>query len=133
MTPIIITQTCENRNRRAIWFNQPFCKLTNIVTYFQNLLDTYFNRDNPLKKFNGSTVKISYSCTNNMHSILNNHNRRLLDELNWNMEDLMRCSVTLEEKGNAPRADDATRRTSHIKCEFLSWNIIIIIIGRGFI
>ena len=59
-------------------------KLTtiNIDIYFLNLLDRHFNRDNLLRKiFDRNTVKISYSCTNKMHDILNNHNRRLLDEL----------------------------------------------------
>ena len=77
----------KNRNRGIIRFNPPFCKLTNINIgkYFLNLLDRHFNRDNPLRKFfNRNIVKISYSCTINMHSILNNHNRRLLDELNRN-------------------------------------------------
>ena len=75
------------RYRRVIWFNPKFCKLPNINIgkYFRNLLDKHFNRDNPLRKnFIRNTVKISYSCTNNMHCILNSHNRRLLDELNRN-------------------------------------------------
>ena len=29
-----------------------------------------------------NTIKIGYSCSNNIHNILNNHNRRLQDELN---------------------------------------------------
>ena len=42
----------------------------------------HFNRDNPLRIFfNSNTVKICDSCTKNMHNILNNHNRRLLNEL----------------------------------------------------
>ena len=43
----------KNRNRRVIWFNPPFCKLTimNIGKYFLNLLDKHFNRDNSLRKF----------------------------------------------------------------------------------
>ena len=43
----------KNKNRKVIWFNLPFCKLTNINIgkYFLNLLDKHFNRDNPLKKF----------------------------------------------------------------------------------
>ena len=54
----------------------------NIGKYFLHLLDKDFNTDNPLSKiFNRNTVKISYSCTNNMNNILNNHNRRLLNEL----------------------------------------------------
>ena len=43
----------------------------------------------------------------------------------------MRFSVTVEEKGNAPLADDATQRTSFTKCAFPPWNIIMM--GRRFI
>ena len=87
----------RNRNRKVIWFNLPFCKLTNIDIgkYFLNLLDKHFNRDNPLRKiFNMNTVKISYSCTKNMYNILNNHNRRLLDKLiiNVGRPDVATCN-----------------------------------------
>ena len=93
----------KNRNRRVIWFNFPFCKLTNINIgkYFLYLLDRHFNRDNPLGKFfNRNIVKISYSCTNNMYSILNNHNRRLLDELNRNSggPDVASCNCRSKRK-----------------------------------
>ena len=77
----------KNKNCSVIWFKMPFCKLTNIniVKYFLNLLDRHFTWDNPLRKsLNQNTVKINYSCINNMHSILNNYNRWLLDELNRN-------------------------------------------------
>ena len=41
---------------------------------------------------------MSYSCTNNMHSILNNHNRRLLDKLNSRALDVVSyCSRRKEE------------------------------------
>ena len=90
------------RNRTIIWFNPPFCKLTNINIgkYFLNLLDKYFNKDNPLRiSLNRNTVKISYSCTKNIHSILNNHNRRLLDELNRNSgaSDVPSCNCISKE------------------------------------
>ena len=95
----------KNRNRRVIWFNPPFCKLTNINIgkYFLNLLDKHFNRDNPLRKFfYRNTVKISYSSTKNMHSILNNHNRRLLDELNRNSGEADAVSCNSRSKGECP-------------------------------
>ena len=83
----------KNRNRKVVWFNPPFCRLTNINIgrYFLHLLDKHFNRDNPLSRiFNRNTVKISYSCTKNMCNILSNHNKRLLNELttwDWNPND----------------------------------------------
>ena len=95
----------KNRNRKVIWFNLPFRKLTNINIgkYFLNLLDKHFNRDNPLRNiFNRNTVKISYSCTKNIHSTLNNHNRRLLDKLNRNSggPDVVSCNC--RSKGECP-------------------------------
>ena len=68
----------NNKSRKVIWFNLPFCKLANIniEKYFLNLLDK------PLSKiFNINTIKISYSYTNNMSKIVNNVNKRPLDEL----------------------------------------------------
>ena len=95
----------KNRNGRVIWFNLPFCKLTNINIgkYFLNPLDRHFNQNNPLGKFfNRNTVKISYSCTNNMHSILNNYNRRLLDKLNRNSGGLDKVFNNCRRRGECP-------------------------------
>ena len=75
----------KNRNRMLICFILPFCKLTNINIGKPNLLDMRKDRDNRFRKiYNRNTVKIRYSSTKNMDSILNCHNRRLLDELNRN-------------------------------------------------
>ena len=85
----------RNRNRKVFWFNSPFCKLTNI--------DNHFNRDNPLRKvFNKHIVKISYSFTRNMHNILNNHNKRLLDELIKNGRGPDVASRNCRSKGKCP-------------------------------
>ena len=92
----------RGRNRKVIWFNLPFCKLTNIDIgkYFLHLLDKHFNRDNPLRKiFNRNTVKISCSCSRNMHNILNNRNRRLLDKLIKNSGGLDVESCNCRSKG----------------------------------
>ena len=42
----------KNRNRKVVWFNPPFCKLTNINIgrYFLHLLDKHFNRDNSMSR-----------------------------------------------------------------------------------
>ena len=117
----------RNRNRKIIWFNSPFCKLTNINIgkYFLHLLDKHFNRDNPLRKFfNRNTVKISYSCTRNRHNILNNDNRRLLDELikNGGGPDVASCNYI--NKGKCPLGGRCNSRNVvyHI---FPPWNIIM--------
>ena len=64
-----------------------------------------------------------------MRSILNNHNRKLLDELNRNsgVPDEVFCHSRRKE--DAPWTDNSTQRTSYSKRAFLTWNIIMM--GRG--
>ena len=65
----------RNRKRKVIWFNNTFCKLSIIYIgrYFLNLIDKHFHRDNPLNTiFNINTVKINYSCTDNISKIIYN-------------------------------------------------------------
>ena len=72
----------KNRKRKIIWFNPPFCKLANIDVgkYFLRLIDKHFKQDNILHKiFNRKTLKISYSCTNNISQIINSHNNKLIN------------------------------------------------------
>ena len=42
----------KNTHRNIIWFNTPFCKLSNINIgkYFLNLINKHFKDDNPLRK-----------------------------------------------------------------------------------
>ena len=73
----------KNRKRKIIWFNPPFCKLANIDVgkYFLRLIDKHFKQDNILHKiFNMKTLKISYSCTNNISQIINSHNNELINK-----------------------------------------------------
>ena len=71
----------RNRNRQVIWYNPPYNKnlKTNLGREFLNILDSNFPKHHPLHKIlNRKTVKISYSCTNNMEKIMNAHNKKLL-------------------------------------------------------
>jgi hypothetical protein len=59
----------RNRQRKIIWFNPPFSKSvnTNIGWEFLSLIDKHFPLQHKLHKiFNRNTVKISYSCMNNV-------------------------------------------------------------------
>ena len=70
----------RNRRRNIIWFNPPFSQTvsTNVGKRFLNLLDKHFPPNNQLHKiFNRNTVKVSYSCTPNMGSIIKSHNKKL--------------------------------------------------------
>jgi len=71
----------NQRKRKIIWFNPPFSKnvKTNIGKTFLNLLKKHFPPQNKFYKlFNKNTVKISYSCMQNMKQIINSHNKKIL-------------------------------------------------------
>ena len=68
------------RQHKIIWFNPPFNLdvSTNVGKMFLNLIEKHFPRSSKLHKiFNKSTVKVSYSCTQNMSQIIKGHNKRL--------------------------------------------------------
>ena len=75
------THSKRNHKRNIIWFNPPFNRnvSTKIGKYFLNLLDKHFPQNHRLHKiFNRNSVKVSYSCTKNMKTIINNHNKNIL-------------------------------------------------------
>ena len=66
-----------NRWRNIIWFNPPLSKSvkTNVAKIFFRLLGKHFPRTNRLYKiFSRNTVKVSYSCMENVRQITKNHN-----------------------------------------------------------
>ena len=70
----------RNRNRKVIYFNPPFCKSvkTEVGKIFLSLLDKHFHRNHRYRKiFNRNTVKMSYSCVDNMESLIKQHNRKV--------------------------------------------------------
>ena len=72
----------RKRKRNIIWFNPPYSKnvKTNIGKTFLQLLSKHFPKDHEMHKiFNKNTVKISYSCMNNISSILSTHNKNILN------------------------------------------------------
>ncbi len=72
--------TRRNRQRNIIWFNPPFSKnvKTNIARNFLCLIDKHFPPNHKLHKiFNRNTVKVSYSCMNNVKSIISKHNTHI--------------------------------------------------------
>ena len=72
----------KQRKRKIIWYNPPYSAniKTNIGKTFLNLIKKHFPKTNKLHKiFNKNTVKISYSCMNNISSIISGHNKNLLN------------------------------------------------------
>ena len=79
----------NKRKRHIIWYNPPYnsSTTTNIGKQFLNLLDKHFPPNHRLHKIiNRSNTKLSYSCSNNMKTIINNHNKHILS-LNDDRED----------------------------------------------
>ena len=73
--------TSKNRKRNITWFNPPYNKnvMTKIGNKFLKLIDKHFPRHHKYNKlFNRNTVKVSYSCTKNMKSIIQSHNKSVL-------------------------------------------------------
>ena len=71
----------KNRKRNIIWFTPPYSSAlkTYLGKEFLNLVDKNFPINNPLHQIiNRKTIKLSYSCTPNMRTIIANHNRKIL-------------------------------------------------------
>ena len=75
--------TNRRRNKRKIiWFNPPYSKsvTTNIGAKFLALVKKHFPPGSVLYgACNRNTIKLSYSCTKNVRSILQAHNRKVLN------------------------------------------------------
>ena len=84
----------RQRKRNILWFNPPFSKsvVTKIGKTFLRLIDKHFPPHYWLHKlFNWNKVKISYSCMPNVKSIINKHNKTVLDPPINNRERTCNC------------------------------------------
>eukprot|EP00794_Sanderia_malayensis_P007476 gene7476-biopygen6026 len=75
----------RNRQRNIIWFNPPYSKnvQTNIGKTFLKLINKHFHKNHKFHKiFNKNNVKVSYSCTDNMESIISKHNKKVTNTAN---------------------------------------------------
>ena len=72
----------KNRQRNIIWFNPPYSMnvQTNIGREFLNLVSKHFPKNHRYSKiFNKNNMKVSYSCTDNLQTIIKKHNRKILE------------------------------------------------------
>ena len=70
----------KNRQRNIIWFNPPYSLniQTNMGREFLNLVDKHFPKNHQYSKiFNKNNIKVSYSCTDNLQTIIKKHNREI--------------------------------------------------------
>ena len=72
-----INHNSKNRKRKIVWFNPPYNQSvsTDVAQTFLKLIDKHFPRSNRLHKiFSHNTVKVSYSCTDNIEQHVKKHN-----------------------------------------------------------
>lgn len=71
----------KNRKRNILWFNPPHSEhvKTDVGRSFLKLIDKHFPPHHKYHKlFNRNNVKVSYSCMQNVKSIINSHNTKIL-------------------------------------------------------
>ena len=69
------------QKRKVIWFNPPYSShvKTNVGKIFMKLTVTHFPKHHRYHKIlNKNTIKLSYSCMQNMGNIITKHNNKLL-------------------------------------------------------
>ena len=106
----------RNRRRNIIWFNPPFSKnvTTNVAKIFFRLLEKHFPKPNKLHKiFNRNTVKVSYSCTENVSQIIKIHNKRVTK---INERSIAPCNC--RDKNNCPMNGNCRVENVVYKCVF---------------
>ena len=75
------TNAKRSRKRNVIWFNPPYNEQvsTKMGKEFLKLVDKHFPPHSKLHKlFNRKSIKVSYSCTPSIGSIINQHNKGIL-------------------------------------------------------
>ena len=73
----------KNRQRNIIWFNPPYSVnvQTNIGREFLTSSANIFRKNHRYNKiFNKNNIKVSYSCTDNLQTIIRKHNRKILQD-----------------------------------------------------
>ena len=96
------TKRKRNRQRNITWFNPPFSKSvqTNIGKTFLRLLEKHFPKESKLSQiFNKNSVKISYSCMENVATIIKSHNKNIAEhrvetpKVECNCRDKSKCPL----------------------------------------
>ena len=104
-----ITNNTEKRKRKIIWFNPTFSLnvSTNIGKNFFSLSGKHFPKTHQLHKlFNRNNVKVSYSSLPNFKSLINGHNKNILNE----QEKPSPCNVMYTEEMKQPTKGTFTKK-----------------------
>lgn len=69
----------KKRTRNVIWFNPPYNKnvSTNVARKFLSLINKHFHSGYLKMLFNKNNIKVSYSCMENMATIIKSHNSKV--------------------------------------------------------
>ena len=73
----------NSRSRKIIWFNPPFSinVKTNVAKRFLQIVTKNFPKTHKFHKIlNRNTLKVSYSCSPNISSIISSHNKKVLGD-----------------------------------------------------
>ena len=95
------TRPRRTRQRNIIWCNLPFSNnvQTNIGKTFLRLISKHFPKHHKYHSlFNKNNVKVSYSCTENLRSIINKHNKKVLSNNNDHDNNESLCNCRSKEK-----------------------------------
>ena len=71
----------KNRSRKITWFNPPYSAdvKTNVGAKFLKLMRKHFPKEHKLHQiFNKNTLKVSYSCMENMNAVIKSHNQKVI-------------------------------------------------------
>ena len=88
-------KTRRQRQRKIIWFNPPFSTnvCTNVGRKFFALLDKHFPKHHRLHRIiNRNTVKMSYSCMQNVGNVIQSSNKSVLENQNDSVLDTRTCN-----------------------------------------
>ena len=104
----------RKRQRKIIWFKPPFNLdvSTNMAKIFLNFIEKHFPRSSKLQKiFNKNTVKVSYSCTQNMLQIIKGHNKKIVQK---EIQETLECNCRV--KTYCPLNGDCRKESVIYKC-----------------
>ena len=101
----------HTRTRKTIWFNPPYNASveTDIGRKFISIVKKHFHDKHKYYKiFNKNTLKISYSCTPNMKSIIAKHNKKVLSQP-ATVDNGNHCNCPRANKDNCPLNGECTK------------------------
>ena len=111
----------RSKRRKIIWFNPPFNLdvSTNVAKIFLNLIEKHFPGSSKLYKiFNKSTVKVSYSCTQNMSQIMKGRNKKIVQK---ETQETLECNRRV--KTDCPLNNDCRKESVIYKCTATTCNL----------